>query len=253
MEEEFFKELKEEKIRRVFAKVFDFHTIQTVHALATKKYFDEVEFVISSGKEAVVFRARDSKNNYRAVKIYKISTSNFKHMNDYIEGDLRFKNIRKTKKDIVFAWTKKEFKNLERARKAGVRVPVPLTFLNNVLVMEFIGKNGIPAPLLKDVKIEGINEVKKIVSKMIEWVALLYNAGLVHADLSEYNVLVNGEELVLIDNGQAVLLSHPRAKEFFERDVKNIANFAIKKGWNKSFNSILALVKKRIKELKKQD
>lgn len=217
-----------EEHRKTIAKVFDEHTIQTLHELANKGYFDQIEFVVSTGKEAHVFRARETAGNYRAVKVYKTLTSDFKHMMRYIEGDLRFKKIKREKVSIVKAWTQKEFKNLELARQAGVRVPLPITFKNNVLVMEFIGKNGLAAPTLKDKPLKDPNAGFETILHAIS--DLRYKSSLVHADLSEYNILNNDEELVVIDIGQGVLASHPNAKPFFERDVENVVKYFQKHG-----------------------
>lgn len=224
----------EEKARRIFAKVFDSETVATVHSLAMKGNFDILEFVISTGKEAHVFRAVDASGHYRAVKIYRKEASDFKNMQQYLEGDKRFKEVRKTKRDIVHEWTKKEFKNLDISNRAGAKVPLPMVFRNNVLVMELIGENGIPSPTLKDRGVEGL-DIGELYEKLLESTAkMLYKAKIVHSDLSEYNVLIRGEEPVIIDVGQAVLLSHPKAKEFFERDLRNLSNYFSKKGLKKS-------------------
>jgi len=217
------------EVRRIFAQVFDYQTIMAIHKLATRGHFDVLEFVVSTGKEAHVFRAVDRKGDFRAVKVYKIATSEFKHMGSYIRGDERFRKVKHEKRDIVYAWTKKEFKNLSRAYDAGVCVPKPLAFLENVLVMEFIGdKNGEACRTAKEI---GVLNAEKAYKKIIEYIArLMYRAELIHADISEYNMLVRGDEIVLIDIGQAVLLTHPRAEEFFERDVKNVVRYFSKLG-----------------------
>src|SRR3989344_1462010 len=88
--------IKEEKLRKTFAKVFDQQTIMTVHKIAKKGYFNILEFVVSTGKEAHVFRASDTAGNPRAVKIYKTKTSDFKNMEKYVNGEQRFKGQRKT-------------------------------------------------------------------------------------------------------------------------------------------------------------
>ena len=162
-------------------------------------------------------------------------------MIDYIIGDERFKKVQRDKREIVFAWTKKEFNNLEKARKAKVRVPLPIAFTKNVLVMEFIGENGLASRTLKD---ERNIDLVKAYFTIINAMAKLYKANLVHADLSEYNVLVKGKEYVIIDMGQGVLLTHPKAKEFFERDCKNIANYFTKKNMKKTAEEVYADVKK---------
>jgi len=231
----------EEDARKTFAKVFDKSTIETIHKLATKRYFDIVEFAISTGKEAHVFRAVDTSGNFRAVKIYKTETSDFKHMAQYIEGDRRFKGVKKNKRDIVFTWAKKEFKNLTLLTKAGVRVPMPIAQMDNVVVMEFIGKNGEASPLLKD---KDFPDSQKVYDFIVEaFVKMVQKAELVHADLSQYNIINNGDELVIIDCGQSVLTSHPKAEEFFERDVKNMAIYFQKIGIKTDFKALRADIK----------
>ncbi len=237
--------IKGENERRIFAKVFDNSTLDTLHKLATKGIFDVVEFVVSTGKEAHVFRAVDKGGNYRAVKIYKVETSGFKNMEKYIKGDLRFKHIGKGKRNLVYEWTKKEFKNLQIARDAGVRVPLAYGFLNNVLVMEFIGEGGNASQTLKEAKLdeEGLERAYR---EVVGWAAKLYRRGLVHADLSEFNILApgkGGKELVLIDIGQAVLTTHPNAKEFFERDVRNVARYFSKTGACGGYEQVYADIK----------
>ncbi|MFH1224586.1 MAG: serine protein kinase RIO [Candidatus Diapherotrites archaeon] len=247
--------IKQEEARRVFAQVFDARTITSIHKLAERGLFQVLEFVISTGKEAHVFRAVDASGNFRAVKIYKIETSAFRHMEKYVTGDERFRDIKKGKRELVYAWTKKEHRNLERAREAGVRVPMPLGFRENVLVMEFIGTPaGEAAPTLKDMG-QKFTDVQKLHETTVDWLARLYaNAELVHADMSEYNILVNQQsgELVLIDCGQAVLLDHPNAGEFFRRDVQNMANCLQKLGFETDFEALYAEAKERAKEYEKQ-
>jgi RIO kinase 1 len=220
-----------EEERKTFAKVFDKSTIKALHRLSTKRYFKVVEHVISTGKEAHVFHAVDKAGNSKAVKIYKIGTSDFKRMNAYIEGDPRFEKVKKNKRDLVFAWTRKEFKNLLRMKKAGVKSPMPIAFFENVLVMEFIGNGEKAAPTLKE---RPAKDARKAYAQVIEMLArLLFKAELVYGDFSEYNILNDGENLVLIDAGQAVLTSHPNAGEFFERDLENVARYFSKQGLEK--------------------
>jgi len=217
---------KSEAVRKVFGEVFDERTVKAVHILAQKGYIDSLEHLINVGKEAHVFRALDPAGNPRAVKIYKISTSKFKNMRAYIEGDLRLKEIKKSKRELIYQWTRKEYRNLEKLTEAGVRVPMPLAFHENVLVMEFIGEKK-AAPPLKEKSIDGKKLRKRIAEEMAKMVLL---AELVHADLSEYNILNLNGEPVIIDCAQAVLTSHPNAGKFFERDVQNMANYLSKKG-----------------------
>jgi len=221
-----------EEARRTFAKVFDSGTIKTVHRLSTKGYFDKLEYVISTGKEAHVFHAVDSNGDSRAVKIYKIGTSDFNKMHQYLHGDIRFNKVKKNKRDIVFAWTRKEFKNLLLMNKVGIRCPMPIVFHENVLVMEFVGENGKAAPPLKE---KAPKNVEKAYNTIVDFLArLIFKAELVYADFSEYNILNKNEEFVLIDAGQAVLTTHPEAEAFFERDLYNAARYFSKLGLEKT-------------------
>ena len=163
-----------------------------------------------------------------AIKIYRITTSNFQAMQDYMHGDPRFGNIKGTKRAVISAWTRKEFRNLKRAEEAGVRVPHPIVTRDNILIMELIGEKDNPAPQLRNVDLE-LDEAKRIFNKLSDYISLLYNkADLVHADFSEFNVLYDGDPVV-IDMGQSVTLEHPMASKFLARDVTNIARYFEKK------------------------
>lgn len=189
--------------------------------------------VVSTGKEANVFYADgiyEGKPVPMAVKIYRIETSSFDKMDEYIFGDRRF-DYRVSPKEKIYLWTEKEFRNLERAYDNGVRVPKPYAYLKNVLLMEFIGEKEIPAPTLIEIgKDLAELEVEEIFKDIIENIKILYQkAELVHADLSEYNIMLL-EKPVIIDMGQAVLKDHPKAKEFLRRDIKNLVRFFRKFG-----------------------
>lgn len=213
---------------KVRSEVFDTATFKVLYNFANKGIIKAMGGVVSTGKEANVFHALGKDDREMAVKIYRISTSDFQKMEDYMLGDPRFSNIKRTKKDIVFAWTKKEHRNLERAAEAGVWVPKPIASDRNVLIMEFIGREGVPAPRLRDVKLE---EPDRIYNTIADYMSGLYNkAKLVHADLSEFNILLYEDEPVIIDMGQSVMLEHPMAREFLRRDISNIVRYFKKLG-----------------------
>jgi RIO kinase 1 len=143
-------------------------------------------------------------------------------MRTYLEGDPRFRGIGSDKRKVVLAWTRKEFANLRRAAAAGVRVPEPIAVERNVLVMELVGAVTERARRLNEVDVENPQTAFEVVR---EYMRRLHAAGLVHGDLSEYNMIIHDGELVLIDLGQAVTVHHPRAEAFLRRDCENVARF----------------------------
>lgn len=201
--------------------VFDTETQKTIYELYNRNILDEIEFVISTGKEANVYYAIGPEQDL-AVKIYRIKTAETRFMWPYVIGDPRFKRIRRKTRDLIFAWAEKEFKNLNRARTAKVRVPKPFAVRKNILVMEFIGTDGDPAPLLKNCT---LSKPQKVFDTLLKYVKLLFQkAKLVHADLSEFNILYT-DEPVIIDISQGVVLDHPNAREFLIRDLKNLLHY----------------------------
>jgi RIO kinase 1 len=108
-----------------------------------------------------------------------------------------------------------------------VRVPEPLAVERNVMVMEYIGAEDGRAKRLAEVTVENPETAYEVVR---EYMRRLYDAGLVHGDLSEYNMVIQDGELVVIDLGQAVTVHHPNADEFLRRDCENVANFFSRQG-----------------------
>ena len=226
--------------RKTQDEVFDKSTLHTFEKLISDRVIDILDFPISTGKEGNVFRGITPDKKFVAIKVYRVSTATFKHISKYILGDPRFKSIHKTRRDIILAWTKKEYKNLKRAYKVGVNVPKPIVSINNVLVMEYIGFSDIPAPLMKDVK---LNNPKKIFDILIDFILKMYQkAEIVHGDISAFNVLMHKNKPYLIDFGQGVLIEHPNALEFLKRDIHNMVSyfkkFNISADENELFESI---------------
>lgn len=245
--DEFRMRIKDSDQREVFADVFDTATLMALYDLSRKGYIDALGGSVSTGKEANIFHAVSKKDDISeiAVKIYMISTANFNAMKEYILGDPRFTGIKQNKRDIIFAWAKKEFKNLKRAEDAGIRVPKPYITKRNILLMEFIGKDGVPMPQLKDVNLPR-EEAQHIFNIIVEYMKLLYSkAKLVHADLSEYNILVdmNNMEPVIIDMGQSVTTDHFNAEMYLRRDVSNIIRFFKKFNISVNEDEIIPIIK----------
>ncbi len=214
--------------RQTDGEVFDKRTLMTIYDLMTAGYIDTVEYPISTGKEGNVFYAVDEDGEGLALKIFRTSTSTFKRVSKYIEGDPRFKGVTGNRWNMIYAWVNKEFKNLSRYADADIPVPEPITFLNNCLLMEFIGDETGPAPQLKDVALEDPTDTyDEVVSFIIDgW----RDARLVHGDLSEYNVLMSGGQPIMIDVGQAMTSDNYNAKELLERDIRNVNAFFKKRG-----------------------
>ncbi|MGC8537365.1 MAG: serine protein kinase RIO [Candidatus Micrarchaeia archaeon] len=208
----------------------DPRTMQYLSKFFNKGVISKLEHVIAVGKESDVYMAAagDSdivSGDYVIVKFFRIETSTFFNMADYITGDPRFTKMEgRSKSAIIDTWCRKEFGNLEIASNAGVKVPRPYMFNKSILAMEFIGNEGNPAPQLRNYHMD-IDEAKKMRATIMDYVKKMYSAGLVHGDLSEYNTLVKDGVPYLIDFGQGVVTRHPHALAFLRRDIGNIATY----------------------------
>ncbi|MCK5297761.1 MAG: serine protein kinase RIO [Candidatus Heimdallarchaeota archaeon] len=214
--------VKDSDALKVAESVLDVETKTTLFNLRKRNIIDYMTGVISTGKEANVYHGYAPDGSELAIKIYRTSTNIFKGLQIYIIGDPRFARIKRDQRSFVYAWAKKEFKNLSRAYKAKVSIPKPITCVKDVVVMEFIGKKELPYPLMKDVKLK---KPRKTYMEVLDNLELLYHdAGLVHADLSEYNMIYT-PKVYFIDISQAVLLDHSFAEIFLYRDIKNITRY----------------------------
>ncbi|HME18857.1 MAG TPA: serine protein kinase RIO [Nitrososphaerales archaeon] len=217
---------KDSDQRKSMEEVFDRVTLLAVEELVSRRDLSELYGVVNSGKEARVYYGTGAAGNPVAVKIYLTSTSGFKKRMGYIAGDRRFGKLPSNSREIIYLWVRKEFKNLQLADSAGVRVPKPLAFYKNILVMEYVGVPPNPAPTFAETEVDG--EDYDWTFKMIK--TLRKNGRLVHADLSEFNIFKTEGEKILFDMGSAVLESHPQAEEFLRRDVSNMVRFFRKRG-----------------------
>ncbi|MFW9962338.1 MAG: serine protein kinase RIO [Candidatus Sifarchaeia archaeon] len=223
------KRRKDDDEFKVVEGVIDAPTLKILYKLLNRGTLSALHGAISTGKEANVYRGEDADGKSVAVKIFRVSTAETDFMLEYIIGDPRFKNVKRRSRSLIPQWATKEYKNLMRYHEAGVRVPKPIDIERNVLVMEFIGdkKTNLPAPLLKNIEIPSpvktFNEIIRMIEKGYT------KAGLVHADLSEYNILWLRKP-VFIDVSQAVLTVHEYAKKYLFRDIQNITNYFTKLG-----------------------
>ncbi len=206
---------------KIYGNVFDKFTIQVLQKLEAKGLFDHLASAVALGKEANVFTATQKKDLV-VVKIYRLENCNFRKMYDYLRHDPRYIHTKPSKRFVVFSWCQREYRNLLAAREAGVRCPTPLGFKDNVLVMTLIGKKSTVAKQLKDLAPE---DPEKFAGLVLKDVRKLWKHGLVHGDLSSFNILIHDEKPYFIDFSQASPTKAPNAKELLERDLKNLAKF----------------------------
>jgi RIO kinase 1 len=205
---------------KVYGNVFSESSLQKLFKLSSQGYFEDLKSPLSTGKEANLFTATTKDNTVIVVKIYRLENCNFNKMHSYISNDSRYLNLKKSKREIIFAWTQREYRNLLKAREC-IKVPKPMAFKDNILLMEFIGKDS-PAPMLKD---QIPKNPKKFLELVVKNMKKLYDSGFIHGDLSEYNILNYEEEPVFIDFSQSTLKDSGKAPELIERDINNICRF----------------------------
>ena len=216
---------KDPSKRKVQDEVFDERTLLTIYDLINRATIKTIEFPISTGKEGNVFAAT-ADEGVVAVKIYRVTNANFNAMQAYIVGDPRFQGLTGNKRKLVNEWCKKEFRNLMRYHEAGLRVPRPLAQKENVLVMGYVGDESGPAPMMKFSPPPDLETARAWRDYLLDFIITgLAAAELVHADLSEYNVLVWKGEPWVIDVGQAVMGTHANAPDFLARDVENVLRY----------------------------
>lgn len=218
-------DIKEFKIEK---KVFDDKTLFAIYKLMLKGVIKSVEGVAKEGKESLVISAKDKEGKWLALKIYRIEHCDFKSMWKYLVGDPRFERVKKNRRFVVYAWCRREFKNLKTAFEARISCPKPIAFNENILVSDFIGKAGKLAPMLSDLRFKP-EDAQLIYNFMLGQIERIVKAGLIHSDLSAYNILFYDKPYI-IDFSQAVPLKHPLAKELLLRDLNNVNSYFKKLG-----------------------
>jgi len=219
---------------KTYGNVFDEFTIRNLFELSSKGHFLDMKSPISIGKEANIFTAEKEDGSLIIVKIYRLENCDFNKMYDYIKYDARYLNLKSKRRDIIFSWAQREFRNLMKARESGARVPLPLVCKYNILLMEYIGGKE-PAPQLKSAHPE---DAKEFMDRVVDYMRKMYKAGLVHGDLSEFNILNLNENPVIIDMSQGTVTTSINAEELLVRDIKNIVRFSKKLGLKMSEEDI---------------
>ncbi|CAG8582934.1 3836_t:CDS:10 [Acaulospora morrowiae] len=219
--------------RATTEQVLDPRTRIILFKMINRNVIYEINGCISTGKEANVYHALTEDGNHRAIKVYKTSILVFKDRDRYVTGEFRFRRgySKHNPRKMVKLWAEKEMRNLKRLWQAGIPCPEPLVLRLHVLVMGFLGdKNGWAYPRLKDAII-GSEKYPELYYHLVKNMRTMYHTcRLVHADLSEYNLLYNARTLYIIDVSQSVEHDHPHALEFLRKDCTNVTEYFRKKG-----------------------
>lgn len=205
--------------------VFDEFTHRNLFELQSRDFFECLISPLEVGKESNVFIAKKGKKKI-IVKIYRLQNCDFNKMYDYIRKDPRYEYLKKHRREIIFAWTQREYRNLIKAHDLGIRVPQVITCLQNIIVEEFIGDEQ-AAPQLKDAIPKN---PQKFFNQVIKDMKTLYKGGLIHGDLSAFNILNYKEKPYFIDFSQSTVTKTPNSEELLFRDLTNIVNFFKKLG-----------------------
>ncbi|NMF89911.1 PA4780 family RIO1-like protein kinase [Aromatoleum petrolei] len=210
-------------------------TPSRIEPLVTDGLVDRVTRQLMSGKEAMVFVV-ECGDEVRCAKVYKEANKRaFRQAVDYTEGR-KVKNSRQARamakgsrygrQEQEAAWQSAEVDALYRLAAAGVRVPTPYNFHEGVLLMELVADaHGEPAPRLNDI-VMSEDDARRHHAFLVRQVVRMLCAGIVHGDLSEYNILVDADGPVIIDLPQAIdAAANNNASRMLERDVDNLAAY----------------------------
>uniref|UniRef100_A0A8C7EUT2 Serine/threonine-protein kinase RIO1 n=2 Tax=Neovison vison TaxID=452646 RepID=A0A8C7EUT2_NEOVI len=222
--------IKDKADRATVEQVLDPRTRMILFKMLTRGIISEINGCISTGKEANVYHASTANGESRAIKIYKTSILVFKDRDKYVSGEFRFRHgyCKGNPRKMVKTWAEKEMRNLIRLTTAQIPCPEPILLRSHVLVMGFIGKDDMPAPLLKNVQLSE-SKARELYLQLIQYMRRMYqDARLVHADLSEFNMLYHSGGVYIIDVSQSVEHDHPHALEFLRKDCANVNDFFLK-------------------------
>ncbi|MCX7094337.1 MAG: phosphotransferase [Methylobacter sp.] len=210
-------------------------TPKSIEPLVRDGLVDEVIRPLKSGKEAAVYVVL-SEGEIRCAKVYKdVNKRGFHKQAQYQEGRkvrnsrqarAMEKNSRFGRQQQEEVWQNAEVDALYRLAAAGVRVPQPYNFVEGVLLMELVtDEHGSAAPRLNDLELSR-EQALEYHGLLIKEVVRMLCAGIVHGDLSEYNILVDANGPVIIDLPQAVdAAANNNAARMLERDVDNLADY----------------------------
>ncbi|MDO8413457.1 MAG: PA4780 family RIO1-like protein kinase [Gallionellaceae bacterium] len=210
-------------------------TPKKIQPLVEDGLVDKVLRQLMSGKEATVYIVQCG-DEIRCAKVYKEANQRGFHQAVHYTEGRKVKNSRQARamekgsrygrQEQESAWQHAEVDALHKLAAAGVRVPHPYGFYDGVLLMELLAdENGEPAPRLNDLQLTP-EQAREFHALLIRQVVLMLCAGIVHGDLSEFNILVDSTGPVIIDLPQAVdAAANNNASRMLERDVENLAHY----------------------------
>ncbi|MBU5689988.1 MAG: RIO1 family regulatory kinase/ATPase [Candidatus Aenigmatarchaeota archaeon] len=227
---------------KVYRGLIDNRTLMTLYSLFNKGIISEIIGIIKEGKESGIFLGKDKNGDKIAIKVYRTVASDFKKMWKYLIADNRFSKIRKDKTSIIYSWCLREFRNLSICFNNGVSCPKPIYAKNNVLLMSFIGDDN-PAGRMIDTLVG-----KKEYDFIIKQIAKIAKSGIVHGDLSPYNILMH-KKPVIIDFSHGTSIKSIFADEMLKKDIQNINSYFNKLGTStvdtdRVYEKIITKVKK---------
>ncbi|XP_030612162.1 serine/threonine-protein kinase RIO3 [Archocentrus centrarchus] len=237
--------LHEKKEHSTAEQAVDPRTRLLMYKMVNAGVLENINGCISTGKESVVFHADGGSLEEQPVpgevvlKVFKTTLNEFKNRDRYIKDDYRFKErfSKLNPRKIIRLWAEKEMHNLARMKKAEIPCPEVVLLKKHILVMSFIGKDHVPAPKLKDAVLSS-EDVKNAYNQVLHMMQQLYQeCNLVHADLSEYNMLWHEGKVWLIDVSQSVEPTHPHGLEFLFRDCRNVSTFFQKRGVSEAMST----------------
>jgi RIO kinase 1 len=220
----------------------DYKSQMVLYRLINRGIIKRVSGPIKYGKESLVVHGYAKDDSELAIKIHTSRIFGDDRKKSYMFGDWRLRHVRRRiNLKTTYVWAEKEYRNLRRLEKYGVRAPKPLGYEANVVVMSFIGKEGVPAPRLISVEEADFDQLSRQAQTLISKHVL--DARLVHGDLSPYNMLFWKSKLFVIDLSQAVPLDHPKAKLLFQRDLANLKSFfAARKAESGDYEALSAYI-----------
>lgn len=210
-------------------------TPKRIEPLVEDGLIDQVLRQLMSGKEATVYVVQCG-DEIRCAKVYKEANQRGFHQAVHYTEGRKVKNSRQARamekgtrygrKEQEAAWQRTEVDALYKLAAAGVRVPQPYGFYEGVLLMELVAdEHGMPAPRLNDLELSR-EQALQFHDMLIRQVVLMLCTGIIHGDLSEFNILVDESGPVIIDLPQAVdAAANNNACRMLERDIENLANY----------------------------